>query len=364
MRAHPGEAGETFARHGVSLRRLVTLAGSDPGAIGYVVVPRPDGTSAYLPGADLAEPPPFENGLPVLVSADSGCIRFLRPATGPEDANAEDNFASCGAPLTIGVRDGNVLTVRASASDSAPTAGETVRFEAVAEGAKPGEAISGYRWSFGDGTGGEGAVVTHAFAAEGSYKVTVVATGSAESGGEAVPLVIVVGSPVVTGTGAGAKKNNGKSTAHPGKGIERGEGVVGGPVVGPLHSRTAGRFAQGSDNRPDEPVLPTAPGKVAQPAPALTTPATSSESTTSEKRAPESEHRKVAAGRLVEGQLVADFIDAGEVGSVSSGGSSESVAAAPASGSGAVPVTAILAGLLLSAGAAYEWRRQGRRRAA
>lgn len=340
MRAHPGEAGETFARHGVSLRRLVTLAGSDPGAIGYVVVPRPDGTSAYLPGADLAEPPPFENGLPVLVSADSGCIRFLRPATGPEDANAEDNFASCGAPLTIGVRDGNVLTVRASASDSAPTAGETVRFEAVAEGAKPGEAISGYRWSFGDGTGGEGAVVTHAFAAEGSYKVTVVATGSAESGGEAVPLVIVVGSPVVTGTGAGAKKNNGKSTAHPGKGIERGEGVVGGPV------------------------LPTAPGKVAQPAPALTTPATSSESTTSEKRAPESEHRKVAAGRLVEGQLVADFIDAGEVGSVSSGGSSESVAAAPASGSGAVPVTAILAGLLLSAGAAYEWRRQGRRRAA
>ena len=268
VRARPGEAGESFTRLGVSLRRLVAESGADPEAIGYVVVPRPDGTDAYLPGADLAEPPPFEGGLPVLVSADSGCIRFLRPATGPEDANGEDNIASCGASLTIGVRDGNLLTVRASASDPTPDAAETVSFEATAEGAKAGETIEGYRWSFGDGTSAEGAAVAHAFTAAGSYKVTVTASGSEESGGESAPLTIVVGNPATTpaGTGTGAattqKKKNESGRRQPGRhakgtrGRERGRaelspedrssdplphelrgGSVEGPTIGPAGRR-------------------------------------------------------------------------------------------------------------------------------
>ena len=48
--------------------------------------------------------------------------------------------------------------------------------------------------------------MSHTFSAAGSYRVTVVATGSDESGGEAVPLTIVVGKPAVSGVGAGAKK--------------------------------------------------------------------------------------------------------------------------------------------------------------
>lgn len=385
VRARPGEAGESFARLGVSLRRLVAESGADPEAIGYVVVPRPDGTDAYLPGVDLAEPSPFEAGLPVLVSADSGCIRFLRPATGPEDANGEDNIASCGASLTIGVRDGNVLTVRASASDPTPDVGKEVRFEASAEGARAGETVGDYRWSFGDGASAEGAAVTHAFTAAGSYKVTVTASGSAESGGESAPLTIVVGKPATTttaGAGAGAattkkKKNEAGagSQAHhakgKGRGTGKGEAVTGGPIVGPSPSRTAGRFGRGADDRSSGPSSLTTPegGEVA---PTLHSPeadSTPKETPPLDKREPQgepavkSEAEAVAPGRLVEGRLVADFIDASAAaprGASGTGGASTAFAAAPANG--ARSVTAMLAAMLLAAGGAFEWRRQSKGR--
>ncbi len=45
-------------------------------------VPRPDGTSAYLRGSDLADPPPFPEG-PALVFTDGGAIRYFRPVRGP-----------------------------------------------------------------------------------------------------------------------------------------------------------------------------------------------------------------------------------------------------------------------------------------
>ena len=386
VRARPGEAGESFARLGVSLRRLVAESGADPEAIGYVVVPRPDGTNAYLPGADLAEPPPFEGGLPVLVSADSGCIRFLRPATGPEDANGEDNIASCGASLTIGVRDGNLLTVRASASDPIPEAGETVSFEATAEGAKAGETIEGYRWSFGDGTSAEGAAVAHAFTAAGSYKVTVTASGSEESGGESAPLTIVVGNPATTpaGTGTGAattqkKKNEAGAGSRGGhrreRGRERGRaelhrgsrssdplphelrgGSVEGPTIGPAGRRPRRRRRKPKSLR-------------SFPRPKLTRRRVSLRRCRSanlklgRKRRARAK-RSLRVGWWKDGWWPTSSTPSAAAprGAAGAGGASTALAAAPANGARSVPVTAVLAAMLLAAGGAFEWRRQGKGR--
>jgi len=344
VRAHPGEVGESFTRTGVSVRQAMTLAGIDPESIGYVVVPRPDGSEAYLPRVDFAAAPPFEDGRPVLLSADSGCSRFLRPTSGPEDVNAEDIIAACGSALEIGVRDGEILTVRATASATKVDAGEAVRFTAVAEGAMPGEAVT-FVWDFGDGRG-TGSEVEHTFKAAGSYSVSVVATGSEESGGEAVPLTVVVGkAPVV-------RKSEAKRGATLNQGDAEG-GVARGQVPGPLHSRTAGRFAQGSGDLPSGPSPGFVPHESAPPGPTPEAPAPV-------KR--ESEHEAVVPGRIVEGQLVADFVDAAEASaSPGSRGSSAAVAAVPSSGAGAVPLTGVLAAALLVAGAAYEWRRQRRR---
>jgi PKD repeat protein len=397
VRAHPGEPGEAFTRTGVSVRQAIVLAGADPEAVGYVAVPRPDGTSAYLPGADFATAPPFEAGLPVLVSADSGCVRFLRPLTaGPSDVNGEDNIASCGAPLTIEVRDGNVLTVHAAASSTRTKAGTAVRFSAAAEGAKEGEGVT-YQWSFGDGASAAGQAASHAFTAAGSYRVTVAATGSEESGGESTPLTILVGAPAAVGAGAGKatakepkrgatlseakapgaspKPNGGEAgpgVAVPGPvgvetegsegGADSGVGSVG-PAVGPLRPRTAGRFAQGSDDRADR-----APGASGKGSRVVRPPRAEShhgaQSGADAGAAAKREGTEVgASGRTVRGRLVADFVLPGAASSSdggAAGGADSGAAAAPAGGSISVPLTGLIAVALLFGGAAVQWRRQSR----
>jgi PKD repeat protein len=395
VRAHPGEAGEAFTRTGVSVRQLITLAGIDPEAIGYVVVPRPDGTSAYLPGPDFATASPFEAGLPVLVSADSGCIRFLRPLTAdPGDVNGEDNISSCGSPLAIDVRDGNVLSVRTGPSSPTTKVGTPIRFSASAEGVEEGEEVT-YEWHFGDGADATGQTASHAFTAPGSYKVTVAATGSMESGGESSPLTIVVGKPAAVGTGAGnqvsRKPKRGQTlgeakasgtSAGPAKSEsgpvtpqnvvpEAGDAEAGkdsdvgpvGPVVGPLPSRTAGRFVQGSDDRPHGAPQVRARGpRVASPprvdgGGAVESGAEAEAGTTAGRTDAD------ASTRTVTGTLVSDFVLPGAAGTdgASSAADAESgAAAAPASGPVSVPLTGLIAAALLVGGAAIQWRRQSR----
>jgi PKD repeat protein len=365
VRARPGEAGEAFTRTGVSVRQLILLAGADPEAIGFVAVPRPDGTSAYLPGADFGTAPPFEAALPALVSADSGCVRFLRPLTAdPNEVNGEDNIASCGAPLTIEVRDGNVLSVRASASSTRTKAGTAVRFSAAAEGAKEGEGVT-FEWSFGDSQSAAGQTASHTFTAAGSYRVTVAATGSDESGGESAPLTIVVGAPAAVGTGAGkdaTREPKRAATLSEAKAesvkVEPEESEAGadsdvgpvGPVVGPLPSRTAGRFVQGSDDR-----VQGAPQGQAESG----TGAEGGEAAAAKQEGTGA----VAVGRTVRGRLVADFVlpgAAGTEGASSATAAGSGSAAAPASGPVSVPLTGLIAGALLLGGAALQWRRQSR----
>jgi PKD repeat protein len=369
VRAHPGEAGESFSRSGVPVAKLIELTGTPLGSIGYVTLPRADGTTAYLPASDFTAVPPEEQG-PALVSADSECTRFVRPLLGPEDANADDNVAACGAPLAVAVRDGRILSIHASASSTTPEAGTAVRFRATAEGAEEGEALT-YAWNFGDGTSSTGASPSHTFTAAGSYRVTVLATGSDESGGEAAPLTIVVGKPTASGVGAGDKKQKAAVTepkrgatlsqakaapdavapdAEPGmpESTEDSEGDAGGRVVGSLPSRTAGRFVQGSHDSPRAPSKKSVGVESAQ--------------EDAVPRHAEGEAEAVA-GQAVAGRLVADFVDAGAAeggGASGAQGGSESVAAAPDGGSASVPLTALIAAALLGAGVAFEWRRQAR----
>jgi hypothetical protein len=77
---------------------------------------------------------------------------------------------------------------------------------------------------------------------------------------------------------------------------------------------------------------------------------------------PRPDHGEEAAGQTVRGRLVADFIDADAAAGSTPGSGSESSSAAPVGGSGPLPLTAILAALLLAAGAAFEWLRQARGR--
>jgi PKD repeat protein len=51
--------------------------------------------------------------------------------------------------------------------------------------------IQSYQWDFGDGTVAEGAVVEHAYTAEGPYSVTLtVVDGEGLSGTASVPIAI------------------------------------------------------------------------------------------------------------------------------------------------------------------------------
>ena len=180
LRARAGEAGQPETRPGMTVRAVIELAAGDPDASGFLTVPRADGSTAYLPLTDFSEPPPFPEG-PALIAVDQASIRFFRPLFEPSnlnEVNAEDNIATTsGEALTIGIREGNLLTVQASASPSSADAGQVVRFGASASGAKEGESVS-FRWSFGDGATAEGATVTHAFGGSGTYEARVTAVGS------------------------------------------------------------------------------------------------------------------------------------------------------------------------------------------
>ncbi|MGV1050353.1 MAG: PKD domain-containing protein, partial [Solirubrobacterales bacterium] len=227
LRGRSGEAGQLDAHGGLSLRKLVAIAGFDPDQVGFVTVPRADGTTAYLPGAYLSEPPPFPEG-PALVWVDANSTHFFRPVIGPEDVNAGDNIAADGGEaLPIGVHEGALLEVGASASQSAPDSGQAIRLSASASGALPGEQLS-YQWSFGDGTGDEGKAVSHAFSGSGTFEVTVTVVGDRDSGGQSSPLAILVGDPPhaqVTGSTSKPGERHGGRPAGAGGGTGAGRGT-------------------------------------------------------------------------------------------------------------------------------------------
>lgn len=71
-----------------------------------------------------------------------------------------------------------------SATDDAPTVGDTVEFDASGSYDPNGEVVS-YKWDFGDGTTGEGVKVSHSYANTGYYVITLTVTDDAGAVGTA-----------------------------------------------------------------------------------------------------------------------------------------------------------------------------------
>jgi hypothetical protein len=218
----PG-AQQMFPESGLSVRKLITFAGSNPDQVGFVTVPRPVGTTAYLPGSDFADPPPFPEG-PALVWVESDTARFLRPVRNATDINADDFIVTTsGASLTIGLHAGNILKVAAHVNTARPRAHKRVSFSADAAGQLPLEQLS-YSWQFGDGTVGQGPAVSHDFRFKGSYTVLVSVTGDRDSGGESAPLALTVGKVKKKGPGGAGPANGPSSKGAAGKGSGSGGG--------------------------------------------------------------------------------------------------------------------------------------------
>lgn len=189
---------------GASIRRVLGLAGIDPGSVRFLETPRSNGTRATLSGDDLGPNPPFPEG-PPLVFIDGTAVRYLRPVRSVTDSNAADNLATqTGAPLEITTRTGNILGVRIRANG---TTNGKLNFEATASGALPGESVD-FSWDFGDGATGTGAAAAHRFTTKGTYRVAARAEGDQDSAGSSNILTISATPAAEDGDGPGNGSNH------------------------------------------------------------------------------------------------------------------------------------------------------------
>ncbi len=191
LRSGSGESSQTVS--GFSLAALVEAAGADPYAFSYLEVLRPTGGAVRLSRHQALDPGAFAEGPPVVYATAAG-TGFLRPNGGADDLNASDSFE---APqgVTIALRKGSPLRVKAEASTLKTRPGKAVKFSAEVEGAGAGETLS-YSWYFDDGASATGANATHAFSRRGSYDVVIGVTTPGDSTGSSAVVTVQVGPPL------------------------------------------------------------------------------------------------------------------------------------------------------------------------
>ncbi len=191
VRGSTGETTETVT--GFSLAKLVDAAGADPFSFSYLEVQRPGGGAVLLSRHQALDEGAFADGPPVVYAAPGG-TSFLRPSGGSGDLNADDSFL---APqgVTLVLRKGTPLRVKATASTLKTKPGKPVEFSAVVEQAGAGERLS-FSWTFDDGKSGSGETVAHEFAEKGSYKVVLGVTSPGNEAGASAVVTIQVGAPL------------------------------------------------------------------------------------------------------------------------------------------------------------------------
>lgn len=191
LRAESGETTQTVT--GFSLARLIEAADADPYGFSYLEVQRPAGGTVLLSREQALGEDSFADGPPVVYATPAG-TGFLRPSSGDADLNASDSFE---APqgLSIVLRKGMALQVRAAASTVKTEPGKRVNFSAGVERAGSGEQLT-YSWNFDDGHAGSGAEATHSFAKRGSYDVVVGVTSGGNEAGASDVITIQVGEPL------------------------------------------------------------------------------------------------------------------------------------------------------------------------
>jgi PKD domain len=394
LRALPGETPGPSEHRGIPVGDALAEYAPEVETFGYLTIPRPKGTVAYLPLSWFEGESPFEGCESALFSVDSGITKFFRPPLrgNPDDVNAEDNIATPpGEALVVGVHNGNVVEVQVSPPTTSTTTGAPVEFTAAVVG---GGEFS-FVWTFGDGTTGEGETVTHAFSGSGTYQVRVTATGTGgdESGGESGPVEVVVGNPpTAEAPGATATTTpqppTKKPKGAPGKGREGRGGKGSKPAPSGGHKKKKGK-AESSARRGGSPtgrshpddsaepsvppptsVVPEVPATLPPPAP-LPLPEEPSaptsegeapaESVAPTAHTPSPSPPPTAGGELVEGRLVGDDLGPTTLeeaaGGSSEGEGSRSAAGAVGNGGVGVPVGALIVVALLAGGALFEWRR-------
>jgi len=137
------------------------------------VLSTPSGASVRLDGSTIGTTPldvsSVSPGTHTVQVSRSGYVTETRSAT-----------VSAGLMTTVNVTLTPIPTNQPpiasfAYSPTAPLAGETVQFDATGSSDPDGSIVS-YSWNFGDGGTASGAVVTHTFATNGTYSVTLTVT--------------------------------------------------------------------------------------------------------------------------------------------------------------------------------------------
>lgn len=293
LRSAEGES--TQAVTGFSIAALLEAAGVDPYGFSYLEVQRPGGGGVQLSRNQALESGAFPDGPPVVYPTPTG-TGFLRPSAGAGDDNAADSFD---APqgLTIALRKGAALQVRAEASPRRTGVGKKISFHAVVERSGSGEALS-YSWYFDDGESGAGESVTHAFAKPGSYAVVVGVTAAGEDTGTSAVVRIQVGKAPAGGPDRKGGGHN-KAAAAPDHGAAAGPSGPSSASAGPSPTTAPAAEATGPT---------TVPTPV--PEPSRSKPKESPEKKSRPKEKPKPESTPKPAGALVTGELLAGSVEA------------------------------------------------------
>lgn len=196
----------TLTLSGVTLDRLLDRAGIDPFAFEDVEISA-GGRSVTLERDQVTDVDAFPEGRPIFWSDDQG-THFLRPSSGPGDANADDLLTAPDGSLRVALRKSSDLTVEATASRLRVRKGQLVRFDATVSG--PGSEQAAVSWYFDDRQSASGRQVTHRFARPGTYEVAVSAGAGAGRVGADDLLTIQVGKPR---TGGPDRKGGGTNTS-------------------------------------------------------------------------------------------------------------------------------------------------------
>lgn len=259
LRSEAGERQITVS--GYSLAALIEAAGLDPVLIGYLEIARPGGGNLLLSRHQATMPGAFPEGLPV-VFRDADGLHLLRPSAGSADHNEADLITlPTGSTLSIAVRSGTLVQVRAKASKRRLKVGQEVKFTAVLDRAAAGEDVE-ISWYFDDGTSAKGAEVKHRFRQPGLYDVVVGVTTPGDRVGASATVTVRVGEPTKQGPNRRGGGNNTAKNAPDSGASEGGSGPGAGAPSTSTDASGTGSTAytpSPSPSRPDPGYSPPPP---------------------------------------------------------------------------------------------------------
>lgn len=260
--------GTTDVGRGVSVTRLIRIAGDDPANVTSVEITNPaTGLPVVLTPGEVRQPSSFLDQLPA-VFLDQTEAGFLRPLRTEDDMNADDAFtAPAGEALQVHISSPPPLEVHARVSATTTRVGKPVTFFVTASGAVEGEVLTA-RWHFGDGQTLKvplGAT-PHVYRHPGIHRgITVTVHGDLGSGGSAHIAKVTVKRRPASEESPGGGSGNGQG----GNGDSNGDqgGVAGSTTDGtqPTYTYEPPTYGDGTYGNGTIPTTPATPPPTTQP---------------------------------------------------------------------------------------------------